>query len=96
MRSDEGAGERARQPRDEEDLRVDVVGKRDRPDRMRAPRLIGVDPTSGAVTIAAAASRPKPVRSREPPPERRRVTDRRSPARSANGNDDDGPAPRAG
>ena len=35
--ADEGAGQRPRQPRDEEDLRVDVVGERDR-EIERAPQ----------------------------------------------------------
>ena len=35
--ADQRAGQHARQPRDEEDLRVDVVGERNRRDRTRAP-----------------------------------------------------------
>ena len=53
--ADQRAGQRARQARDEEDLRVHVVGEGNRRSNARR-RLIGVDPMSGAITIAATAS----------------------------------------
>ena len=48
--ADQGGHEDARQPRDEENLRVHVVGKRKRRRRRRVAIEIEVEPTSGAAT----------------------------------------------
>ena len=67
--ADQRRGEHARQPRHEEDLRVDVVGPRHRPVE-RAPQADRRAADSGAATRHERATPPKSSTRRQQPPAR--------------------------
>ena len=94
--ADQRAGQRARQPRDEEDLRVDVVGEGHR--RVERPPQADAASIRRAArsTIAASASPPKPASVDQRGAGRRAASCRRPGVRAESARRPGGPSPRAG